>query len=156
MLDRVAKSYEDTYRQTALIDDEQMLAPLSANPLREPREHFLRRAGDHYEARTLRLNRIAKDAGFTVDSRTPAPELKKHMRWLVQFQMRCQSYADIARAEGLRFISDFPTNLSATFLHLFGQRLVLDVEQVLLGSLPGNLDARGAHQRSEVIHAVHG
>ena len=70
LLDRVAPSYVEEYRLTRLENDEDALAMVSANPLVETKEHFLRRADDHYQARGLRLKRVARVGGFTA---TPPP-----------------------------------------------------------------------------------
>jgi hypothetical protein len=65
--DRVARDYLSDYRSRQLVDDAEVLAPLSANPRRESRQHFLRRALDHFEARKLLLNRTAKRFGFPAE-----------------------------------------------------------------------------------------
>ena len=94
--DRVADSYVETYRQRELWEDTAILAPVAADPIRETREHFLARAEEHYTARDLYLRPAAAAAGFPIGRSKPAPELAKHVAWLVRFQIRGESFGAIA------------------------------------------------------------
>jgi hypothetical protein len=99
--DKVTASYLDEYRGGPIADDEEMLAPVAADPLQETKDHFMSRAEDHFRARQLRLRRIAKDAGFTSNPPAQTPELAKHVGWLVRFQINDESASAIARSSGL-------------------------------------------------------
>ena len=97
---RVAPSHVEEYRLKQLGDDEEALALVSANPLAETKEHFLRRADDHYQARALRLERVARVGGFTATPPRDWPELSKHVGWLIRYQLHRESFETIAQREG--------------------------------------------------------
>lgn len=99
--DKVAKNYLAKYRKHDLIDDEDLLAPVAAEPLWETKAHFMERAEDHFRARQLRLQRIAKAADVTVKPPAELPQLHEHVRWLVRFQVFGESAATIAKSAGL-------------------------------------------------------
>ncbi len=107
--DRMDDSYIETYRRIQLLttssanlaDDELLLARLSANPFHESRDHFLSRAGDHFDARNLRLHKIGLAAGFSPEVPRDQPEMNKHADWLVRNQLRGERASAIAAAEGL-------------------------------------------------------
>lgn len=94
--DRVADSYMETYRQRELLKDTTILAAVAADPIRETRKHFLTRAEEHYSARALHLSKAAAAARFPIGRSKPAPELAKHVAWLVRFQIGEESFDAIA------------------------------------------------------------
>lgn len=99
--DKVAASHLEEYRSRALVDDEDMLAPVAADPLRETKKHFMDRAEDHYRSRRLRLRRIADAGKFTIAPPKLSPKLHERVNWLVRFQIRDESSAAIAKSSGL-------------------------------------------------------
>ena len=99
--DKVVASHIKEYRDSALVDDEDMLAPAAADPFRETKKHFMDRAEDHYGARRLRFRRIGDAGRFTTTPPKLSPELHKHVDWLVRFQTRDESPAEIAKSSGL-------------------------------------------------------
>ncbi|MEO8077055.1 MAG: hypothetical protein ABI818_12040 [Acidobacteriota bacterium] len=122
--DRVDESYRATYLQEQLADDPIVLARISADPLAESQEHFLCRAAEHYEARRQRLEHCAHREGFSAALQASTPALPRHIDWLIRFQLRGESAAEIAKADGRH--SDSYGTVTKSILrlaHLIGLRL---------------------------------
>ena len=93
--------YPEDYRRAGLADDDDFLAPVSADPSWETKRHFLRRAEDHFLARQHRVRRVEASTGFTIGPSVATPQLNQHVGWLVRFQIGGESTAQIAKSAGL-------------------------------------------------------
>ena len=91
----------------SLANDDLALAPLSADPISETKEHFARRAEAHFNARRLRLGSLV--SAQTINRCGPpkqSPELAKHVGWLVRFQVTGESISEIAESAGSHDYAD--------------------------------------------------
>ena len=95
--ERIATGHLKEYKNTALAHDDSVLAPLAADPSVETKRDFLARAGEHYVARDLRLNEVARAVGFSPIAARRAPQLHRHIDWLVRFNVQGRHFQDIAR-----------------------------------------------------------
>jgi hypothetical protein len=92
--DRVADREEYVERQAP--EDDDVLAPLSADPACETLTHFIRRAEDHFRARELRFRRVIPATEIPTTQARLAPDLATHIEWLVRFQLLGHTFSEIA------------------------------------------------------------
>jgi hypothetical protein len=73
------------------LDQESVLAPISADPFRESRESFLARASNHWKARVLHAQR------FGLRHVSTRANLARDVGWLVRYHVLEQSLSEIAQ-----------------------------------------------------------
>ena len=79
-----------------------VLAPIAADPTRESREHFLKRAANHWSARDTEADEVLRESGQSVSAPAPKPNMQ-HIDWLIRHQVKGESRVEIAgTTKGLR------------------------------------------------------
>lgn len=128
--DRVTDSFVSEYRKTELSDDEDALAPVSADPAIESKERFLQRAEEHFAARANRMKRICAWEGPV---RLP-PSLLQHTEWLVRFQLRNETFLEIAA--GVRWRTDDPKKVVEVAVRRLAALIELSLRPLRRGRPP--------------------
>jgi hypothetical protein len=99
--DRFANEALVEFRKAEMANDEEILAPVAADPLHESLTHFIQRARDHYRARRMRLAVHSKRGGLPTTPARSTPDLGRHVEWLLRFQLDGASPRAIAKASNL-------------------------------------------------------
>ena len=73
-----------------------VLAPIAANPIRESRDDFLKRAVNHWNARADEVDDVLPASGQSVKAPASRPELRRHIDWLIRYQVKGESWAQVA------------------------------------------------------------
>ena len=89
----------------------ELTAAIAANPLEEDRATFLRRADEHWQARVALLESLGYE-------RTNTKPTLDHVRWLIRYQVKGESFGAIARdgsdesADRTKTVTDAIKNLA--------------------------------------------
>ena len=76
--------------------ESRVLAAIGADPTREGREHFQKRASNHWNARAAETELVFRQTGETTTAPSVRGSLETHISWLVRFQVKKESIRDIA------------------------------------------------------------
>ena len=74
-----------------------VLAPVGADPMRESLTQFLRRATNHWCARTGDVDTIAHQLGLTFKAAYARAAQSRHIQWLVRYQVHKESFETIGK-----------------------------------------------------------
>ena len=83
--------------RAAALRQPRVLAPVGADPVRESLTQFLRRARNHWHARTVDVDTIAHQLGLTFKAAYARAAQSQHIRWLVRYQVHRESYEAIGK-----------------------------------------------------------
>ena len=81
--------------RAAALRQPRVLAPVGADPMRESLTQFLRRARNHWCARTVDVDTIAQQLGLTFKAAYARAAQSQHIRWLVRYQVHRESFETI-------------------------------------------------------------
>ena len=83
--------------RAAALRQPRVLAPVGADPMRESLAQFLRRAKNHWHARTVDVDAIAHQLGLTLKAAYASAAQSQHIRWLVRYQIHQESFEAIGK-----------------------------------------------------------
>lgn len=73
-----------------------LLNKVGADPTRESRGHFLKRAANHWNARHTEADEVLRESGQSVKAPATRPDMQRHIDWLIRYQVKGESEAEIA------------------------------------------------------------
>ena len=134
--------------RAAALRQPRVLAPVGADPMRESLTQFLRRAKNHWHARTVDVDTIANQLGLTYQAAyaRSAPQ-SRHIRWLVRYQVYRESYEAIGKQP--RHKGD--VHASPHTVRLEVRRLAAQLELALRSGRPRGRPRKRSRTRADKI-----